>query len=49
MPSLPTGLLLLQEGDERGDICEVDNCTAINVCFGLENTGLQNCNERSNI
>ena len=35
------GLLLLQEGDERWDICEVDDCAAINICFGLENTGLQ--------
>ena len=38
-----TSLLPLQDVDERGDICEVDNRAAITICFGLENTQLQHC------
>ena len=31
-------LLLLQDGDEGRNICELDNGVAITIRFGLENT-----------
>jgi len=33
-------LLLLQEGDERCDIQEIDNSITVGISFGLESTGL---------
>ena len=42
-------LLVLQDDNERWDISEVDRSAAITICFGLENTGLQNRNKLANI
>ena len=44
-PLFPIGLLRLQDGNERWDICEFDSCVAIAICFGLKGTGLQDSNE----
>ena len=44
-----TVLLVLQDHDERWDICEVNLFVAIAISFDLKNTGLQDSNERRDI